>query len=86
MIVDDFQKLLDSNKASFTDDELGLFLGSVRCFHAGIFRPAYILAYQYDKVGYILSKLVKLDVFKEEGTDKSTNYNVIDCNPIKDVY
>lgn len=46
MIVDDFQKLIDNNKGTFSDDELGLFNDSVRCFHAGIFRPAYILAYQ----------------------------------------
>ena len=46
MIVDDFQKLIENNKGSFTDDELGLFKDSVRCFHAGIYRPAYILAYQ----------------------------------------
>ena len=46
MIVDDFQKLIENNEGSFTDDELGLFKDSVRCFHAGIFRPAYILAYQ----------------------------------------
>lgn len=46
MIVDDFQKQINDNKASFNDDELGLFQDSVRCFHAGIYRPAYILAYQ----------------------------------------
>ena len=46
MIVEDFQKLLENNKGSFTEDELGLFYDSVRCFHAGIFRPSYILAYQ----------------------------------------
>ena len=46
MIVDDFQKLIGDNKSSFSDDELGLFNDSVRCFHSGIFRPAYILAYQ----------------------------------------
>ncbi len=46
MIVDDFQRLVENNKASFTEDEIGLFHDSVRCFHAGIFRPAYIMAYQ----------------------------------------
>ncbi len=46
MIVDEFQKHIDNNKASFTDDELGLFHDSIRCFHAGIYRPAYILSYQ----------------------------------------
>ncbi len=46
MIIDDFQKLIGNNKNSFTDDELGLFHDSIRCFHAGIFRPSYILAYQ----------------------------------------
>lgn len=46
MIVDDFQKQINENKACFNDDELGLFYDSVRCFHAGIYRPAYILAYQ----------------------------------------
>lgn len=46
MIVEDFQKFVENNRASFTDDEIGLFRDSVRCFHAGIFRPAYIMAYQ----------------------------------------
>lgn len=46
MIADDFQRLVDNNKATFTEDEIGLFHDSVRCFHAGIFRPAYIMAYQ----------------------------------------
>lgn len=46
MIVDDFKKLIENNKGAFTDDEIGLFNDSVRCFHAGIYRPAYILAYQ----------------------------------------
>ena len=46
MIVDDFQKFVENNKANFTEDEVGLFRDSVRCFHAGIFRPAYIMAYQ----------------------------------------
>lgn len=46
MIVDDFQKFVKNNKANFTDDEIGLFRDSVRCFHAGIYRPAYIMAYQ----------------------------------------
>lgn len=46
MIVNDFQKHIESYKASFNDDELGLFHDSVRCFHAGIYRPAYIMAYQ----------------------------------------
>lgn len=46
MIVDDFQKFVENNKANFTEDEIGLFRDSVRCFHAGIFRPAYIMAYQ----------------------------------------
>lgn len=46
MIVDDFQKQINENKACFNDDELGLFYDSVRYFHAGIYRPAYILAYQ----------------------------------------
>jgi len=34
-IVEEFHKHIESNKASFIDDELGLFYGSVRCFHAG---------------------------------------------------
>lgn len=46
MIVDDFQKQIESNRGCFTYDELGLFHDSVRCFHAAIYRPAYILAYQ----------------------------------------
>lgn len=46
MIVDDFNQFIENNKASFTEDEIGLFRDSVRCFHAGIFRPAYIMAYQ----------------------------------------
>lgn len=46
MIVDDFLKQIESNMGCFTDDELGLFNDSVRCFHAAIYRPAYILAYQ----------------------------------------
>ncbi len=46
MIVDDFEKMIENNKGCFTDDEMGLFKDSIRCFHAAIFRPAYILAYQ----------------------------------------
>lgn len=46
MIVDDFQKQIDINCGSFTDDELGLFHDSILCFHSGIYRPSYILAYQ----------------------------------------
>lgn len=46
MIVDDFQKHIDNNVSSFTDDEMGLFKDSIRCFHAAIYRPAYIMAYQ----------------------------------------
>lgn len=46
MIVEDFQKFVENNKANFTEDEIGLFRDSVRCFHAGIYRPAYIMAYQ----------------------------------------
>ena len=46
MIVDDFQKQIENNATCFTEDELGLFHDSIRCFHAGIYRPAYILAYQ----------------------------------------
>ena len=46
MIVDDFQKFIGDNQSVFTDDEAGLFRDSVRSFHAGIFRPAYIMAYQ----------------------------------------
>lgn len=46
MIVDDFKKMIENNKGCFSDDEMGLFNDSIRCFHAAIFRPAYILAYQ----------------------------------------
>lgn len=46
MIVDDFQKQIENNASSFTDDEMGLFKDSIRCFHAAIYRPAYIMAYQ----------------------------------------
>ena len=46
MIIDDFQVLVDNNKASFTDEVYGLFTDSFRCFRAGIYRPAYLLAYQ----------------------------------------
>ena len=46
MIVDDFQKQIENNASSYTDDEMGLFRDSIRCFHAAIYRPAYIMAYQ----------------------------------------
>ena len=46
MIIDDFKKLIDNNRDKFTDDEYGLFSDSIRCFHSGIYRPAYIMAYQ----------------------------------------
>lgn len=46
MIVDDFLKLIEDNKKSFTEDEYGLFHDSVKCFYASIYRPAYIMAYQ----------------------------------------
>jgi hypothetical protein len=46
MIIDDFKELIDNNRDKFTDDEYGLFSDSIRCFHSGIYRPAYIMAYQ----------------------------------------
>lgn len=51
MIIDDFKKLIDNNRDKFTDDEYGLFSDSIRCFHSGIYRPAYIMAYQAERSG-----------------------------------
>lgn len=45
-IAEDFRKLIETNKAAFTDEIYGLFNDSLRCFNAGIYRPAFLLAYQ----------------------------------------
>ncbi len=80
MIVDDFQKLLENNKGSFNDDELGLFHDSVRCFHAGIFRPAYILAYQSMMIYF--RRLIQ-DAKMPAGFD-ATKWKVMQLNLAKD--
>lgn len=46
MIIDDFKKLVEDNKAMLNELTLGLFGDSIRCFDAGIYRQAYLLAYQ----------------------------------------
>lgn len=46
MIIDDFKKLVEDNKAMLNEQTLGLFEDSIRCFAAGIYRQAYLLAYQ----------------------------------------
>lgn len=80
MIVDDFQKMLETNKGSFNDDELGLFHDSVRCLHAGIFRPAYILAYQGMMIYF--RRLIQ-DAKMPTGFD-ATKWKVMQLNLAKD--
>lgn len=46
MIADSFKQYIETNKLSFNDDSYGLFSDSLRCFHSGIYRPAFIMAYQ----------------------------------------
>lgn len=46
MIIDDFKKLVEDNKGMLNEVTLGLFEDSIHCFDAGIYRQAYLLAYQ----------------------------------------
>lgn len=46
MIINDFKRLVEDNKAKLNVQTLGLFEDSIRCFDAGIYRQAYLLAYQ----------------------------------------
>lgn len=46
MIIDDFKKLVEENKVMLNELTLGLFEDSIRCFDAGIYRQAYLFAYQ----------------------------------------
>lgn len=46
MIIDDFKKLIEDNKGILNELTLGLFEDSISCFDAGIYRQAYLLAYQ----------------------------------------
>ena len=46
MIINNFKKLIEENKSMLNELTLGLFEDSIRCFDAGIYRQAYLLAYQ----------------------------------------
>lgn len=46
MIINVFKKLVEENKSMLNELTLGLFEDSIRCFDAGIYRQAYLLAYQ----------------------------------------
>lgn len=46
MIINNFKKLVEESKAMLNELTLGLFEDSIRCFDAGIYRQAYLLAYQ----------------------------------------
>lgn len=46
MIINNFKKLIKDNKAMLNEQTLGLFQDSMHCFDAGIYRQAYLLAYQ----------------------------------------
>ena len=80
MIVDDFKKLIENNSASFSDDELGLFKDSIRCFHASIYRPAYIMAYQAMMIYF--RRLIQ-GAKMPTGYD-ATKWNVMQLNLAKD--
>lgn len=45
-MVDVFQEFIENIKASFSEEGTSLLGDSVRCFHAGIFRPTDIMVYQ----------------------------------------
>lgn len=81
MIVDEFKKLIDNNMVCFTDDEMGLFRDSVRCFNAGIYRPAYIMAYQGLMI-YFRQLVMNADMPK--GFD-TTKWKVMQRNLVKDM-
>jgi len=49
--MESFEKWLNSQKSDLSEDVIGLFSDSLRCFKNNILRPAYLLAYQ----GMILS-------------------------------
>lgn len=44
MIINNFKKLIEENKSMLNELTLGLFEDSIRCFDAGIYRQAYLLA------------------------------------------
>lgn len=46
MIINNFKKLVEDNKVMLNEQTLGLFEDSISCFDAGIYRQAYLLAYQ----------------------------------------
>ena len=80
MIVDDFQKQIENNASSFTDDEMGLFKDSIRCFHAAIYRPAYIMAYQAMMIYF--RRLIQ-DAKMPTGFD-ATKWKTMQLNLVKD--
>lgn len=94
MIVDDFQKLIDSNIKSVSDDVYGLFCDSIKCFRSSIYRPAYILAYQgvMQHFRYLLLHSPKPDLYNQkkwEGVqrklkdDKTFDTEIFECTQHK---
>lgn len=45
-MTDSFEKWIAKNKGEFSEDVVGLFFDSLRCYKNEILRPAYLLAYQ----------------------------------------
>lgn len=94
MIVDDFERMIENNKQSFTDDVYGLFLDSVKCFRASIYRPSYLLAYQgvMQHLRHLLQTSKRPDKYDEgkwKGilsklqNDKTFDDEVFDCTQHK---
>ncbi|MCQ2077261.1 MAG: hypothetical protein MJZ20_09625 [Bacteroidaceae bacterium] len=94
MIVDDFERMIENNKQSFTDDVYGLFFDSVKCFRASIYRPSYLLAYQgvMQHFRHLLQTSKKPDKYDEgkwKGVltrlqnDKTFDEEVFDCTQHK---
>lgn len=80
MIIDDFKTLVEDNKAMLNELTLGLFEDSIRCFDAGIYRQAYMLAYQ-GFTQYIRS--VARNAKKPVGYNQS-NWNKVQANLINE--
>lgn len=74
MIVDDFKLFAERNKELFSDDVLGLFTDSIRCFNAGIYRPAYIMTYQAMMLHF---REIILSAKKPDGYDENLWKGVI---------